>query len=131
MTANPAAPAVNAYHLQCIGCGEWAIIGPDKISDPDPHVVCGCCPKDHHHGQAAECSTDHSSHPCPHPDPAACMVDGTGRGESPDEPCAGGHCGLGVEDCNVCRPIVITALAGAAVSVPDEIERAAALREVG
>jgi hypothetical protein len=44
-------------HVQCAGCGRWAVIFADS-PETDVHAVvdnagCTCCPEDHHHGPAA------------------------------------------------------------------------------
>jgi len=54
-------------------------------------LECGCCPEDHHHGQAAgACPKEHDG-PCwnPPPGPAAERPDG----------------------CTVCRPLLVRAMA--------------------
>jgi hypothetical protein len=90
----------------CPGCGALAeLTAPEQRADPDAAVICApdgpCCKLDHHHGQAANaCTADHSAHACPSPETC---------GVFPGEGCAGGHCGLGVQDCTVCRPLVVTA----------------------
>lgn len=38
-------------HIQCNQCGK-SVVTSDG-SDPDSALVCGCCPEDHHHGEAA------------------------------------------------------------------------------
>jgi hypothetical protein len=38
-------------HIQCDQCGASVIAAGG--SDPDAALSCGCCPQDHHHGQAA------------------------------------------------------------------------------
>ena len=45
-------------HVRCDQCGASAVI--DGGTDPDAALSCGCCPEDHHHGQAA----DASGEPC-------------------------------------------------------------------
>jgi hypothetical protein len=45
-------------HIQCDQCGA-SVIAADG-SDPDAALSCGCCPQDHHHGQAA----GESGEPC-------------------------------------------------------------------
>lgn len=83
--------------VACLQCGTSATI--TSGADPDSAVQCDCCPVDHHHGDAANsCATDHADHGCPAPD--ACGV-------FPTDGCGGGHCGLGVQDCTVCRPVII------------------------
>ena len=105
-------------HIQCNQCGRWVVAGPEAGADPDSALACGCCPADHNHGQAANAcpgaGLNHPGAPCPHPDGGrgrACNV-ATPLGED----CPGGHCGLGVEGCAVCRPITITLLAGSAAA---------------
>jgi hypothetical protein len=77
---------------------------------PDAALTCKCCPEPHDHAQAAnECpgaGIMHEGIACPHPAPAACLVL-TPEGED----CPGGHCGLGIPECTVCRPVTITVLA--------------------
>lgn len=94
--------------VQCNQCGTTA--WTDNGDDPDSALSCGCCTQDHHHGQAANAcpgaGLNHSGAPCPHGDPQACtMVTPAG------EDCPGSHCGLGVPDCTVCRPVTITVFA--------------------
>lgn len=99
------------YVLSCDGCGTTVPYVPG--TSPGSQVACppdsGCCQEDHDHDEAAAaCAADHSAHPCPTAElPGACPV-------TSDEACQGGHCGPGVQDCAVCRPITITAVAGAA-----------------
>lgn len=90
--------------IQCKQCFAEAQITPET----DPHTVniCGCCTIDHHHGEAAAAcpgngGTGHPGEDCPHPNPDACTV------VTPSGiPCPGGHCGIGVSGCTVCRPLV-------------------------
>lgn len=109
-------------HTQCPGCGTFALVA--NAADPDAEVVCGCCPLDHHHGQAANaCPGGHDAEPCPHPDPKACGVHLSGPGNGADcdpaghgdgscpahaDGCQGGHCGKGVNGCTVCRPLILS-----------------------
>lgn len=79
-----------ALRIRCDGCGTSVIT--DTGADPDGALDCGCCPQDHHHGEAANA--------CPgHP----------------------GKHGKGVPGCTVCRPLTITALAGTFVLRPAEV----------
>jgi hypothetical protein len=120
-------------HVQCKGpaaapgCGAWAVIdcscppgeparGPHleacPLADIDSQVTClpgyGCCQEDHHHGEAANaCPGGHGE--CL--TPAACATWHGGMGQPEDTPCPGGHCGMGVDGCTVCRPLTITILA--------------------
>jgi hypothetical protein len=103
------------------------------MGDPDAQITCppgsDCCQVDHSGDPARRghallaCPTDHADHPCPYPrncglwapvvahharlrklgDPAAL---------SPPEDCPGGHHGYGVQDCGVCRPVVVTLMPG-------------------
>lgn len=90
----------------------------------------------HHHGRAAEAcagsnGTGHPGAACPHPNPKVCVrvsvpadvtpgdipVDGREVPAMPGrrgagEPCPGGHCGIGVDGCTVCRPVIHFATAG-------------------
>lgn len=122
--------------VQCMQClAETVIPG-----GADPHALtwCGCCTRTdpatgqiHHHGRAAEAcagnnGTGHPGAPCPHPNPKACTAvshpapPGDGEGIPPGTPgirgagedCPGGHCGVGVDGCTVCRPIIHFATAG-------------------
>lgn len=65
----------------------------------------------------------HAGQPCPWP-PEACPTFGGGYVSPTADPenfsgfmvkgqCPGGHCGVGVPDCTVCRPVKVTALRGA------------------
>jgi hypothetical protein len=38
-------------NIVCKGCGASVILHGDE--DPHAALACGCCPEDHHHGQAA------------------------------------------------------------------------------
>jgi hypothetical protein len=81
-------------------------------------VVCpadsDCCQEDHDHDAAGNaCTADHPAGSCPAP--AACKLWANVRShhEDPDAAglpvsCPGGHCGKGVPDCTVCRPITVT-----------------------
>ncbi|HEY2638451.1 MAG TPA: hypothetical protein VGI66_01020 [Streptosporangiaceae bacterium] len=51
------------YMVECKSCGKQELVddglnaqGVQVRPPQDPHVklVCGCCPADHHHGQAAD-----------------------------------------------------------------------------
>jgi len=100
------------FHLSCNRCGGWTTVL--DLSDPDSALKCGCCPVDHHHGQAANACTGadgsgHPGEPCHHPDGGLDCVARTPAGEL----CSGGHCGPGVSGCGVCRPITITPLSSA------------------
>ena len=91
--------------VQCNQCGQSAYT--DNTVTPDDALVCPCCPEGHQHGLSA--NTCHGEHPeaeCTHPDPLACNVV-----SEQGSPCPGEHCGLGVSDCMVCRPVTITVLA--------------------
>lgn len=94
--------------VQCNQCKATAYT--DNGDNPDDALSCSCCPADHSHGLSANtCGGAALSHPdaaCSHPDPIACNVI-TPAGED----CPGGHCGLGVPGCMVCRPVTITAIA--------------------
>lgn len=68
------------YLVQCNQCSERTAV--QSAADPDGALGCGCCPEDHHHGQAA----------------AACP-------RTHEGPCA-----LGTAGCTVCRPLTIVAL---------------------
>jgi hypothetical protein len=100
-------------HIQCMQCGKWSVFGAEAGADPDSALQCGCCKKDHHHGQAANAcpgvDAGHPGAPCPAPDTCITL---TPLGEA----CPGGHCGLGVDGCTVCRPIAITLLSGVVVN---------------
>lgn len=96
--------------VQCKQCLATASV-PDGV---DPHTMtwCQCCTIEHHHGQAAEsCSGNngvgHEGAPCTFPNPRACTVV-----TPPGEDCPGGHCGVGVDGCTVCRPIIHFVTAG-------------------
>jgi hypothetical protein len=112
--------------LTCPGCGSTASVAcipgcnpadghqPDcKVADLDAALNCvpggPCCLQDHHHGQnAGACpgaGLRHAGAACSHADPKACLVV-TDAGED----CPGGHCGLGVDGCTVCRPITVTVI---------------------
>jgi hypothetical protein len=96
------------FLVQCNGCKTAAVT--EHARDPDTSIVCppesDCCKADHHHGETANaCPGGHGA--CP--TPAACPVWGQ---RQPEGPCPGGHCGLGIAGCSVCRPITITALPG-------------------
>jgi hypothetical protein len=129
-------------HVQCPGCGTSAYIdcipGCDQVvgahiagcpmSDPAASITCradsDCCKTDHDHQAAADnCPADHSDHPCPD-EPGKCGVHLGMQMWAHDEDtlpdhlqgdCPGGHHGLGVQDCSVCRPLVITVPPGSTV----------------
>jgi hypothetical protein len=112
-----------------------------KLNDMGAVVTCppgsGCCQLAHSHDAAAMACPGltgaHAGQPCPHPDPVLCpthisstspaagtpahqvLLGGGGRAlvSEPLE-CPGGHCGPGVKDCTVCRPVTITMLPGTA-----------------
>jgi hypothetical protein len=87
--------------MQCLAVNEI----PDGV---DPHTLtwCQCCTLDHHHGEAAAAcpgneGAGHAGQPCTFPNPRACTVL-----TAPGDDCPGGHCGIGVEGCAVCRPVI-------------------------
>jgi len=107
------------------------------VLDLDAQLVCppesDCCKEDHHHGQAANaCPGGHDECPAP----AACKLHASVKrhhlavaaadpdlptGVLPDhvpEECPGGHCDVRLDDCTVCRPLVITAMPGSAQLQP-------------
>jgi hypothetical protein len=96
--------------VQCQQC--LAVTQLPDGADPHAHTWCGCCPitgddgQPHHHGQAAAAcpgsgGEGHPGQPCPHPNPHACI-----RLTPAGEDCPGGHCGVGVDGCTVCRPVI-------------------------
>jgi hypothetical protein len=103
--------------VQCQQC--LAVTQLDDGEDPHAHTWCGCCTQTdpetgqpHHHGRAAEAcpgngGAGHEGAPCPHPNPAVCI-----RLTPAGEDCPGGHCGIGVDGCTVCRPVVHFATVG-------------------
>lgn len=105
--------------VECLNCRTAAYI--EDGADPDAALACppgsGCCEQDHHHGQAAtSCPGGHGA--CPSPDNCPVHLgmqphldDSNGRDTSAG-PCPGGHCGLGVDGCTVCRPLRIEIPAG-------------------
>ena len=103
-----------ARQVQCKQCLAIANV-PDGV---DPHTMnwCTCCTADHHHGLAAEAcpgnnAIGHVGAPCSHQNPMLCSVIGTLE-QRKGEPCPGGHCGVGVEGCTVCRPVIHYVTAG-------------------
>jgi hypothetical protein len=99
--------------VQCKQC----LAMNDIPEGTDPHTLtwCRCCTQGHHHGEAAaSCpgndGVGHPGEPCPQPNPAACTVMAPPDGElDADWTCPGGHCGVGVAGCTVCRPLVFFA----------------------
>jgi hypothetical protein len=111
--------------VECQGCHTQAFLDPDAdpavLADPDAAITCppgsGCCSADHHHGNAASaCPGGHKA--CPSPD--ACPVwlgmqphlENSSIRDTSAGKCPGGHCGLGVDGCTVCRPLKITLIPG-------------------
>lgn len=105
--------------IECPGCGTSAYT--ENQADPDTGLTCppdsACCQDGHHHGNAAaSCPGGHGA--CPSPD--ACPVwlgmqphlPGSRIRDTSAGPCPGGHCGLGVDGCAVCRPLKIELLPG-------------------
>jgi hypothetical protein len=89
--------------VACLQC--HAVVDLPPGADPHATTWCGCCTQKHHHGRAAEAcpgngGTGHPGERCPHPDPSGCTAL-TPVGED----CPGGHCGVGVTGCTVCRPV--------------------------
>lgn len=41
------------FHVQCSGCGKWAVISSGDVHEAVDAAGCSCCPQDHHHGNAA------------------------------------------------------------------------------
>lgn len=76
-------------HVQCKQC----LTVTEIPADADPHAVsfCGCCPRDHHHGEAAAgCGPHNHDGPCWNPPGQPVRPDG----------------------CTVCRPLLHLATAG-------------------
>lgn len=101
--------------------------------------------KPHHHGRAAEScpgngGIGHPGEPCPHRNPKVCIMvsrpvpagdegltaavtgNGVATAGGPVRPagedCPGGHCGVGVSGCTVCRPVMHMAVVGDLQPVP-------------
>ena len=90
--------------IQCNQCR--AVATTDAGHSPDAAIKCNCCPEDHDHAANANaCQGDHDA--CSTPENC-----GVFQGAMGDGSCPGGHCGLGVDGCTVCRPITITVLPG-------------------
>jgi hypothetical protein len=113
------------FLVECQVCRTQAFIDPDAnpeaVADPDGFLACppgsGCCQEDHHHGQAANsCPGGHGA--CPAPDRCPAWLgmqphlENSNQRDTSAGPCPGGHCGLGVAGCTVCRPLKITAIPG-------------------
>jgi hypothetical protein len=93
----------------------------DAAANDCPGAPCGrthpvpagraACPNVHD-GEASP----HAAEPCPFP-AGKCKprISGTSNvaGVTDAGPCPGGHCGPGVKDCTVCRPMTITFFSGA------------------
>lgn len=92
------------YRVICKQCGANTLI---PGGDPDVQLSCKCCPLDHHHGLAAGAcpgsGVNHAGADCTHPAGGRVCNVVTPEGD----PCPGGHCGLGVDGCTVCRPVTI------------------------
>ena len=120
-------------HVECQGCHTSAYVdctcpqghtdttGAHRdacpMTDLGATVVCppgtNCCKEAHSHDQNANSCPAlasgelHPEAPCPVPAHADF---------SPDHvDCTGGHCGFGVPDCTVCRPVTITVMPGSTV----------------
>jgi len=86
-----------------------------QMANLDAQLVCpdtsDCCKEDHDHGVAANaCEGGHTT--CPTPASCALWANVRSHYADPDAEgvpvsCPGGHCGLGVPGCTVCRPITI------------------------
>lgn len=111
-----------------------------SMADAGANVSCppgsGCCdgsdhPELSHDQQARQCEADHAAagHACGHREPGDCRVyhgtipergpcsaalHGKEIGDCTHDECPGGHHGLGVEQCTVCRPVTIIAMPGSA-----------------
>lgn len=96
------------YLARCNQCGAVSESPLESGRDPDASVACGCCPQAHDHAAAANaCPRGHEGQPCPHPE-GKCTAVPAGQA------CPGGHCGLGVAGCTVCRPVTVIALGDSA-----------------
>jgi hypothetical protein len=121
------------FTLSCDGgCGTIAYADCSCPEGYDPHtaghlpncqmvnldalVVCppasDCCKEDHDH--AAVANACEAAHTTPCVDPLACKLWANVLShQDPDVPndlpasCPGGHCGVGVPGCTVCRPITV------------------------
>lgn len=102
-----------ARQVQCKQC--LAIANVEDGVDPHTMTWCGCCTQEHHHGLAAEAcpgnnAVGHPGAPCTN-NPRTCAVISLPESRQ-GEPCPGGHCGTGIPDCTVCRPLIHYATAG-------------------
>ena len=92
--------------VECKQCGASAYT--DNGADPDAALACPCCVLPHDHAAAANAcpgaGAQHAGVPCPEVESGAGCTILTPLGEA----CPGGHCGLGVPGCTVCRPVNIT-----------------------
>ena len=97
-----------ARQVQCEQC--LAIANVPDGGDPHAMTFCGCCTQDHHHGVTAlacpgNSAIGHPGAPCSGRNPRTCRVVTTPE-ERQGEPCLGGHCGIEVDGCTVCRPLI-------------------------
>lgn len=119
------------FRVKCDQCGRETIVVGDPFGAEIPGCV--CCTADHVHDESANtCSGEHAGTACPHagsdlirslvhPEThevtefhgdEACIA-----ASLPGEPCPGGHCGLGVPGCAVCRPVSLIFLGAAPPSL--------------
>lgn len=118
--------------LSCDGCGTIAYADCGCPDGYDPHtgghlpgcqmgnldaqLACpptsDCCQEDHDHAEQADSCTAQHTGPCPNPTSCKLWANLRSHVEDPDAAgmpanCPGGHCGVGVPGCTVCRPITI------------------------
>ena len=96
------------YRVVCKQCGASGIT--EDGGNLQAAVNCTCCPEAHDHDEAANgcphidlpLGERHDGADCTHPSEDGVMC----RVLTPaGEPCPGGHCGPGIEDCTACRPV--------------------------
>lgn len=109
-------------HVQCKRCDAFALT--NNHGNPDSALSCGCCTIEHSHGPKVCPNAEKHNEPCK--TPTECDVhhgylykaDGTGAEPANEGDCPGGHCGLGVKGCVVCRPVHLTLMAPVEEVIP-------------
>jgi len=122
---------MTSAYIDCICPPQLQALGAHQVGcpmvNPDALVACPpggpCCQQDHDHAaEANACPGGHGA--CPEPE--SCRMHANVKahhaanamagpaGDPPPDDCPGGHCHVGLDDCTVCRPLIITAMPGSA-----------------
>jgi len=137
---DPAAAGMHLAGVCALTNVDGAVVCAEASDDPR------CCHDDHDHAMQANGCPQHAANGGPGhagcPEPATCSLHASvkahhaamrvaaaeangdqavllaGLGPPPPDDCPGGHCHWDLDDCTVCRPLVIVAMPGSARITP-------------